>query len=301
MGGLADRLLVCRRQALEPGQVHQQQRRRAQMPVFGVVGRHLIVAGGQVADIVVLGAVDDAGLQRGIDFAIVHRRCRRTQQLDHAGRYRRRLDPDPEARQILDAGDGVGLARVEVAGAGFHVVEADQAIVRQVRQHLLADVAVQDRVFVVEVAEDVGQREHAHGRADIGQHHGVNAGEVDDAELRLLDRLRLLTELGAGVDFDPHLAVGVLGHQLGKAVHRDRDRIALRLVLGQAQHGLRSGLGCRQGEAGDQRDSSSTGGESGHLTPFQSSWLGPGPPALSRRQSGVSPTAQQPVNVFLTV
>ena len=111
-----------------------------------------------VARPVVLGAVDDAGLDAGIDLAIGHRRGVGAERRDHVDEDVGLDDAELHALQVVDRVDR--LLRV-VEGARAAVVEGERRrrrAARRPRSDLVADRAVHHLAHVLVRAEDVGQR-----------------------------------------------------------------------------------------------------------------------------------------------
>ena len=97
------------------------------------------------------------------------------------------------------------LAVVDVARAGIHPGEADEAggrMVGDLLQELRADLAVDHLVHVVDVAEDVGQIEDVELGHDRAHDADRDARHGERADLRLLQKLLLAAELHRGIDLD---------------------------------------------------------------------------------------------------
>jgi hypothetical protein len=77
-------------------------------------------------------------------------------------------------------------------------------------EDLVADRAVHHAVHVVGAAEDEGQRDDLGLLDEVVERPHRDAVEVDHAELRLLDRVLLLAELGRGEDLDAEPPAGAL-------------------------------------------------------------------------------------------
>ena len=163
----------------------------------------------------VLGAVDDAGLQRLVDLGESHHLRQRAQRahlrLQHLGR----LDAHLQALEVL--GHLQRLVGAEGLEAVVPVGQAADALGLQLGQQRLAGRAGGDLVQVFVAVEDVGQVEdlelaHADG-AELGQR---GRQQLHRAELQRLHLLLVLVERGVGVDLDLHLAAGEFARALGE-------------------------------------------------------------------------------------
>jgi len=105
--------------------------------------------------------------------------------------------------------DGLAL-RVDRARPVVIPGEADHTLLLHGFQDLVADRAVEDRVHVIEGAEDEGQRGHDGLGHDVVQRRRAQADHLEAADLELLDRVALLTERRVGVDLQAQAAVAPL-------------------------------------------------------------------------------------------
>ena len=147
---------------------------------------------------VVLVAVDDAGLQRGVDLAERHRRRARAHQLDRLDVDRRLDRPDLEAGELARLGD--------VARARDHLAEAERVAPGQrpdahrrleIVGRLTADRPVDDPVHVSPVAPEEREVEHLQLRRDAAPDRRARDHEVDEPLLQLLHDLAFLAERAA--------------------------------------------------------------------------------------------------------
>ena len=125
------------------------------MPGLRVEFRVAIVLAELVARLVVLGAVDHAGLHAVDELVEAHRDAIAAERVHRVDEQRVAHHADLETLQILDLFDRL-LAVVDVADAGIHVAQADQTggrMVGKLLQQLGADLPVDDLLHVRHVAE----------------------------------------------------------------------------------------------------------------------------------------------------
>ena len=170
------------------------------MHVVGVVLADITVAVVGQGQLVVLGAVDDLGLQRRVDITKAHGGGGTAQQVHHLHVGGGLLDADLQAFQVRRGVDG-GVDRIEVAGAGIQPSDGLEAGLLGGAENRSRDVLVvhggmvrltgRKKVRQVEqgivVAEGFQQR--------VGRHT-----EVDGAGLGQLDHLVLGAQQLAGED-----------------------------------------------------------------------------------------------------
>ncbi len=182
----------------------------------------------------VLRHIDDAGLERGINLAEGHMHDLRTVCGEQPILGRRRLHADLDVLDVLDLVDL------------FLAVEIAQALRRQ-RQHMRAfDLAgehlahrrrhagIAERLDgVILVAEDEMDREHAGLRLDRRRIGRRDQDEIDVAGLDLLQGLRLLAELGAGILIDLECALAQLRELLREEIGGNAVGARLRLIVGE--------------------------------------------------------------------
>ena len=213
-----------------------------------------------VARPVVLGAVDDAGLDRRIDLAVRHRRGIGAERVHHVDEDVGLDDAELHALEIRRRVDRL-LGIVEGARAGIVEGERHQAVRLERLQDLVADRAVHRLVHVIDRAEDEGQgRDGGFGNEIVERPH-IDAVQIDHAEPGLLDRVLLLAELRRVEDLHLEAPVGSLLEQSAEIFHRLDGRIAVRVDVGGAKGGLgingaarqrgqQSDSGCRQSSSG---------------------------------------------------
>ncbi len=269
LGGLADERLVVSRQ-LFPGLLrHHQHFRDDQVLVEGVVLGDLVVARGVVGRPVVLGAVDDAGLDGRIDLAIGHRHGIGAERLHHRHEDVGLHDAELQAGEVGHRVDRT-LGIVEGARAAVIEGQADEVVRREGVEDLLADRAVHDVMHVLDRAEDVGQRRDLGLGDDVVERPEADAVHVDDAELRLLDGVLLFAELRAEVDVEAQAAAGLVLDDLADVLDGLDGRIAVRMGIGRPQGDIARHAGAGQGNADSQRAESSF--NQAHVS-FLRSWL----------------------------
>ena len=88
----------------------------------------------------------------------------------------------------------------------------------------------------------IGQLQHAQGRLVFCQLTEGHTGEVDTAELHLLDDALFRSQLSPAVNEDLYPSAGALGHEVCKGECCLCGGVVLRLVLGVAQNQLRARL-----------------------------------------------------------
>src|SRR3954468_424058 len=207
-----------------------------------VVWRRPIVPGRDEGRPVVLGAVDELGRQAGHHLPVGQRHRRHAERLEHVGHEVRLLDADAQTLQILELPDRTD-AVVDRARAGIVEGQADEAAGVEALQDVVADLAVEDAVQVIDGAEQERQHEHVRLGREARDRGDVDAVEVDRAGPRLLDRLLLLAELARVEDLQPVPPVGALLQQLVEMHQRLDGRIVLGLDVGGPE-------GPRLGDAG---------------------------------------------------
>ena len=196
--GLLEDFLILRRQLVPRRLRHDEDFRHDQVLVEGEVLRDLEVPSRVVAREVVLRAVDDTGLDAGIDFAIGHRRGGGAEGGDHVDEDVGLHDADLHAGKILDRVHRL-LRVVEGAGAAVIIGQDDEAVLLEARGDLVADLAEHDFTHMVGRPEDVGQRRHLGlGYETVEGAHG-DAVELDDAGAHLLDGLLVADQVALGV------------------------------------------------------------------------------------------------------
>ncbi|MNT42734.1 hypothetical protein D3C72_1791670 [compost metagenome] len=119
-----------------------------------------------VAGKVVLGRIDQAGLERGVDLAHRHRRGVAAHGFHHGDGQVGLLHADLQALGVGQRLDGL-VARVHGARATVVPGQPHEAGALARAQDLIADLAVQHLVQVVLGSEQEGQRGHARGLADV--------------------------------------------------------------------------------------------------------------------------------------
>jgi hypothetical protein len=168
---------------------------------------------------------------------------------------------DLEALQIVDRPDRL-LGVVDVARAGIHPGEADQArrrMVAELLHQLVADLAVDDLLHVSRIAEHERQVEDVELGNERSHRTDADAGHGEGADLRLLDHLLLAAELHRRIHLDAETAARRRFELLAHALDRLDRRIAERMHVGRLQHHLRlrksrGRRGRSQGEHGDRQE-----------------------------------------------
>ena len=180
------------------------------------------MAAGHEARDVVLGGVDGALGERGVEFAPGDRGRGSAERLHGLHGDGALLRTDLQALHVLDRPHGL-LGGIKAACAGIEVADAHQAV--DLPQEGLADLAVHDRPEVVGIAEEEGRAddlELGHGAVE----HGRRAlRELDLGVLRLLETFILGADHAARVDLQHHRAGGELAEAFGHVDHRLMDRV----------------------------------------------------------------------------
>ncbi len=101
--GLADQLLVDRRQGVPDLLREDEDLRHHQVLVERVVVGHLVVLALVIGRRVVLGAVDDAGLQRGVELVVGDLHAVAAHGVDHVDEHRILHDADLHAGEVARA------------------------------------------------------------------------------------------------------------------------------------------------------------------------------------------------------
>ena len=191
-------------ECIDAGSRRARPRSRSARAVATTLGR-LEVTRRLVRGPVVLGPVDDPGLQAGVDLAVGHRRRVGAERFHHRDEQVRLLHADLHA---LEVGQPLDRLLRGVDGARATVVEGqpDHALAGHGGQDLVADRAVEHVVHVLDRAEHEGQRD----RDGLGHHvverPGTDAHHVEPADLELLDRVALGAQRARGIDLHAELA-----------------------------------------------------------------------------------------------
>src|SRR5690606_32472284 len=136
--------------------------------------------------------------------------------------------PAPSPTRRSSDLDGT-VARGDDAEAGIAVAERDDIeIAGHILAQGLADLAAEDRVEMVIVAEKERQADETVFRAPVGQRAEIGPDEVDRAELHGLGALAQAGNLAGREDLDGDLAIGLLRHDFGEAVRSHVDEVIRR-------------------------------------------------------------------------
>lgn len=189
------------RQTLQEGPVAQDQVGDHLVHIVGVVLTNVAVTVGGQSQLVVLSAVDDLGLQSGVDIAEAHGGGGTAQQLHHGNVGGGLLHADLQALQVLGGIDGL-VHGVEVTGTCIQPGDADEAGILGGQEDGVSDRGIiHGSVVGLSGAEQVGQVEQGVVLGE-GLHDGVGRNDdVDCAGLSQLNHLSLRTQQLRGVDF----------------------------------------------------------------------------------------------------
>ena len=205
----------------------------------------------------VFGPVDDAGLQRLVDFGEGHDLRHRAKRVHFRLKHLGGLDAHLQAKEVVGHMQrAVGRHDLE---AVVPVGQSRDPLVFQLGQKRLADLALRDLAQRVVAREDEGQVEDLEVLDAEGAELGQRGGEhLHRAKLQRLKFFLVLVELAVGVDLHVHRAVGIgLGQllELGRALALGRvgcddvaeldDDLVLRHGRGGQRQGKRSGAGKR--------------------------------------------------------
>ena len=252
MGSLQKNLLILRADGLPDLFAHDQYIGDHGVLIDRVDLADLAVLAGGQGRFVVLGAVDDAGLQRGVDIAVGHGDRDAAEVAHHIGLALHILHADLQALQVCRGADGL-ILRVEGTCAGGVVGQRDKAVVAGREEEVLHLLGVHDVVEVGGVIEDIGQAEGIERFVVGGQAGGRDFRHGDNTRLQLLEVFVLAAKLAVGEDLDLDAAIGLFGDFVGKLGHGDMDSVGLRQAVGQRQHqrvlGAVAGIGRGTGRA----------------------------------------------------
>ena len=187
---------------------------------------------------VVLGAVDDAGLQRAEYLIIPHRDAVAAERVHHVDEHRIAHHAHLETLQIVDAFNRL-FRVIHAACAGIHPGEANQpgiGVVADLIEQLLADRAVDDFLHMIDAAKQERQIEDVEVVDDRSQCPDADPGELQRADLRLLDRLFLAAQLHRGIHLDAEPAPGRRFELFPHLFDRLDSRIALGMHVGCLEH-----------------------------------------------------------------
>ena len=207
------------------------------MAVIGPVGSDLPEGHLDVRGHVVLSTVHHAGVIEGQAHA-------GGAQAVHQGQHQVGLGHADLHAGHVGGGVDLLLGVEEVAGAGMQVGDAHQVVVLEGLEDFLADLAVQDLEQVVHAGVLIGHLQGVHEGSELSGGAGGYTGEVQAAELALLDGGALVAQLAGEVALDGDAAVGLLVHQVGKHLAGLAGDVLGVVAVGQAQdHGLRGSSG----------------------------------------------------------
>jgi hypothetical protein len=255
---LPDQVLVGLRERIPAPPREHQDLRDDQVLGQRVELGELEVAEGVVARRVVLGAVDDAGLQRVVDLVHAHGDAVAAEGVHGVDEDGIAHHPDLEALEVVDRTDRA-LDVVDAAGAGIHPGEPDQPRLRigaDLLHQLLADRTVDHLPHVRHVAEDEGHVEDVELVDDGADRADRDAGELQRPDLGLLDHLLLAAELHRREHLDREPAGGRGLQLLAHALDRLDGGVAEHVHVGGLQHLLLLGRGRkheREREGGGKR------------------------------------------------
>ena len=171
--------------------------------------------------VVVLGRVDDALLQRLVEFAPGDLRRDRAGLLPEFGDDAGHLGADLHALEVVDRIDG--FLAVVVPDARGPERGDPEAVLRLFVDDLrerLSDLAVDDLSPVVEALVEIEQREEVHfGDSDLGHEAGGCDDDVGRAELELLDEFVFVRADRSGVNVDRDFAAGDLLENFLELLH----------------------------------------------------------------------------------
>src|SRR5215218_3103007 len=217
--GLLERLLLLVVELVPQLHRDEQEVRDAHVLVEAVELRHLVELLRHDRGVVVLGAVDDAGLQRRVELGPGDRHAGRAHRLHGLDHDWRGHDADLLALEIV--GRAHRLLGEEVARAGVEVGKDLHALVLELLCNLGRLRLGQEPPEMGLVLEQERQRVHVHRRHDLvdvrGRHGGEADGAVADAldvrdrvaELRVVVHLDLDGALGQDVDLLAEILLGI--------------------------------------------------------------------------------------------
>ena len=251
LGLLHDQVLIFLGERAPGALREHQDLRNDQVARHRVVLRIAIVLTRRVARLVVLRAVDDAGLHGVDELVEAHRDAVAAERVHGVDEDRVAHHADLQTLEVVHRLDRL-LAVVDVADAAAHPAQADQVrgrMIGELLEHLVADRAGHDLGHVVRVAEHERQVEGVELGHQRSHRAEADARDLQRADLGLLDHLLLAAELHRGEHLDADAAVGGLLEPLAHAHHGLDRRIAERVHVGGLEHQFRLGLRCAEAEA----------------------------------------------------
>ncbi len=214
---------------------------------------------------VVLCTVHHARLQRRVELVETHRNAVSAHRVHGFDEQRIPHHADLHALQIRRRGDR--LLRIDVARAGVHPAQRDQARARPVGhalEQILADRSVDHFAHVRLVAEDERQVEHVHLVDHRAHRADRDARDLQRAHLGLFDHFLLAAKLHRREHLDRDPAVRRGFELLAHAHDRLDRRVTERVHVGRFPHRL--WLGECSTQAGGGEGTSGAGAD--QLTSF---------------------------------
>src|SRR6185503_12353695 len=188
--------------------------------------RHFELPAGVIRAPVVLGAFDQVGLHRRVDFAEWQRGRIAAQSCDRRDENVRRRYANLQSVQV-----GRLMHRpahvIERARSGVVDRQADQLASSELLQHLGAGLTVRGAPHVLDGVEDIRQREHAGGRKRVVERREVHAHDVESAEARQIHGIRFSAQLARVIDANSQATIGLRSDPLAHPTHGLHGRIAV--------------------------------------------------------------------------
>ena len=118
----------------------------------------------------------------------------------------------------------------------MQVGDADEVVVLKGIEYFLADVAIQNLKQVVDVFVLIRHLKCVHERCELSGCTGGYAGEIQTAELALLDSGALVAELAGEVALDGDAAVGLFLYRVSETLAGLRSDVLCVMAVCQAEH-----------------------------------------------------------------
>ena len=205
-----------------------------------VVLRVTIVLAALVARLVVLRAVDHAGLHRIDQLVEAHRDAVAAEGVHGVDEHGVAHHSDLEPLEVVDRLDRL-LAVVDVTGAGIHPAQADQIRLRMSESFLSSSSPIGPSITFSMCASSRNMKGRLNTfslRHDRAHRTDADARDRERADLRLLDHLLFAAELHRRKHLDAQTSVGCGLELLAHLDDRFHRRIAERMHVGRLEHEL---------------------------------------------------------------
>ena len=138
----------------------------------------------------------------------------------------------------------------EVSGTGMQIGDTHQVVVLEGLKDFLTDLAVQNLKEVIHAGVLIGHLQSVHQRSELSRGTGRNTGEVQTAELALLDGGALVAQFTGKVALDGDAAISLFVYQISEHLAGLAGDVLSVVAVGQTQNHSLSGRGtCRSSVA----------------------------------------------------